>query len=82
MVFYEVSMSEFTNNETGVYTSYGIKASDDSGSAIVIDDLFSDRSEAQKCADIFNKHQLELIHLDQMIEDCLKYGLEECFSFQ
>lgn len=69
MVRYKV-LEEKIN--TKPYNLFGLTARDDAGNCITLHDVFTERSEAQRCVTLFNNEQLELVHLEQVIDEYLQ----------
>ena len=53
---------------------YGIRACENNKTAIILHDVFLNYSDAKYCVELFNKEQLELVHLEQVVEDFLRFG--------
>lgn len=73
MVTYRVIKENLINTETGSYTSYGIGVyNTKSKSAIcVISDVFISQEKAVLFTTMCNDMQLDIVHLPNVIEDCL-----------
>ena len=73
MITYELVEENHNDNILGFYTSFGIKAIENlSDSPLVyIEDVFIDIETAQEYISLFNDEQLDLIHLEEIIEDIL-----------
>ena len=74
MVRYEIKKEIIHNDVLGRYVSYGLYARDDSGNKVMMCDIFQNKEEAEKYISLFNDEQLEIVHLEQVIEDYLRYG--------
>lgn len=75
MVNYSLKNEFVRDSENVFYTSYGIEAIDDLGNKVFLSDVFQNKNDAEKYIKLFNSEQLELIHLDQVIEDYLRFGV-------
>ncbi len=73
MVTYSVEEEHHFDSEIGDYTSYGITAAESGRILAVVNDVFTDYSEAESCAELLTSSQLSLIHLDQVLEEFLLY---------
>lgn len=73
MIRYSTMQETIEDDENGSYLSFGLKAQDER-SVLVFHDVFLEQSEAERCVDVFNKEQLDMIHLEQVIDDYLRYG--------
>lgn len=74
MITYKVQEEHLFKPETGSYTSYGILAYEDSSDKVVcrISDIFLDRKLAEKYTQLFNTMNLEIVHLQNVIDDLLQ----------
>lgn len=73
MITYELVEAKYSDNILGHYTSFGIKAIESFSDLplVYVDDIFTDIETAQEYIKLFNDEQLDLIHLEEMIEDIL-----------
>ena len=73
MVVYKLIEEEFENDLLGHYTSFGINAIDTgtNRSSVCISDVFLDKSNAEKYIFLFNEEQLEIVHLEAIIDNIL-----------
>lgn len=69
MIHYKI-LEEKTNAK---YISFGISVHDDNGNSVTLHDVFTTRSEAECCIMVFNREQLEIVHLEQVLEEYLQY---------
>lgn len=74
LITYSIITEQNNGSECGEYTSYGIDVSDGER-RFTIHDVFFDKREALKCIGLFNSEQLEIIHLEQVLDEILRYGL-------
>lgn len=74
MITYSIITEQNNGSKCGEYTSYGIDVSDGER-RFKIHDVFLDKQEALECVRLFNSEQLEIIHLEQVIDEILRYGL-------
>lgn len=74
MITYKVQEEHLVNPEIGSYTSYGILAYDDCSNRVLceISDIFLDRKSAEKYTQLFNKMNLDIVHLQNVIDDLLQ----------
>ena len=73
MITYELVEENHNDNVLGYYTSFGIKAIETLSDLplVYVEDVFTDIETAQEYISLFNEEQLDLIHLEEMIEDIL-----------
>ena len=73
MITYELVEENHNDNVLGYYTSFGIKAIETLSDLplVYVEDVFTDIETAQEYISLFNEEQLDLIHLEDMIEDIL-----------
>ena len=73
MITYELVEENHNDNVLGYYTSFGIKAIETLSDLplVYVEDVFTDIETAQEYISLFNEEQLELIHLEEIIEDIL-----------
>lgn len=74
MIVYELVEEKHNNDILGNYTSFGIKAADSFSykTSIYIEDVFTDTETAKKYIALFNEEQLDLIHLEEVVDDILR----------
>lgn len=73
MVTYRVIKENLINAETGSYTSYGIGVYHTKSKSVicVISDVFISQEKAVSFIKMCNDMQLDIVHLPNVIEDCL-----------
>ena len=73
MITYKLVEENHNDNILGCYTSFGIKAIENLSDLplVYVEDVFTDIETAQEYISLFNEEQLDLIHLEEMIEDIL-----------
>ena len=73
MINYRFVEEIHNNTILGHYTSFGIKAVDSLSDEepIYIEDVFTDIETAKEYITLFNEEQLDLIHLEEVIENIL-----------
>lgn len=74
---YAVTEESGTNEEVGKYKAYGLNVYEQKDDEMVliraVSDLFLDEQQAQKFAKLCTEEQLDVIHLDDVIDDMLAY---------
>ena len=70
MITYELVEENHNDNVLGYYTSFGIKAIETLSDLplVYVEDVFTDIETAQEYISLFNEEQLDLIHLEEIIE--------------
>ena len=65
-----ILIESHNDNALGFYTSFGIKAIENLSDLplVYVEDVFTDIETAQEYISLFNEEQLDLIHLEEIIE--------------
>ena len=73
MVRYSSIKEMLTCEELGSYEAFGIRVCENGKISVTLHDVFPTESEAKAIVDVFNREQLEITHLEQVIEGYLQY---------
>ncbi len=71
MFRYTTVEEEFNDADLGHYVSYGICVTEDDNSILTVSDMSTNRDLVDKLVGLCNEHQLDPIHLLDVIEDAL-----------
>lgn len=76
MVIYKLIEEDFENDLLGHYTSFGINAVDSltNQSLAYISDVFLDKESAENHIFLFNEEQLDIVHLENVLDDILHFS--------
>ena len=69
---YSIVRENFHTDELGDYTSYGINVSGGGTAPFTVHDVFLNKHDAEHYVDLFNREQLEPVHLEQVIDEYLR----------
>ena len=67
---YDVFEGRYNDSE-GCRVGYGLKASREDGTDMLIEDITPDRERAEELAELFNTEELDPVHFEQAVEDYL-----------
>lgn len=75
MLYYHTFKMHIESSLLGIYDSYGLVIEEDNVEIRVIPDLTCDFNSITKLADICNSEQVELVHIDDIVENFLLFGV-------
>lgn len=75
MLYYRTFKMHIENSLLGIYDSYGLIIEEDNVEIRVIPDLTCDFNSITELAELCTKEQVELVHIDDIIENFLAFGV-------
>lgn len=75
MLYYHTFKMHVENSLLGIYDSYGLIVEEDNVEIRVIPDLTCDFNSITKLAELCTKEQVEPVHIDDIIENFLAFGV-------
>ena len=74
MVTYNFTKELCHSDEIGEYDTFGINVFDGNKKIKTLHDVFLNEDDARRCVSLFNEEQLDVIHLEQIVDEYLQFG--------